>query len=114
MKRLGEEWRNFMVLESGDAAPDACDVEGEFGMCLGKSYKFIDIRFDGVHTALHGGDGVALPLQADSLPPYSTELVPCDPSSAATMKSIQIAAKDKYLVGLQLGNEVGCIFLFHC
>lgn len=39
----GEEGRNFVVLESGDAATDARYVEYEFGMLFGKFDELIDV-----------------------------------------------------------------------
>ena len=82
------------VIEACDAAADAGDEEAHFGMCLGKLNEIIDIRLDGIHSALHSRDGVALSLQPDTLAPDSTELLQSYTRSAAAVHSCEIAAED--------------------
>ena len=67
----------------------------------------IDIGLDGVDTALHGRDGVRLPLRADALAHHGPELPESNPRRPSPMHTGQVAAEDKDLIGLQLGDELG-------
>ena len=65
--RAGEQRGDFAGGEAGDAAADAGHKEGQLGMTVGETDEVIHVGFDGVHTALHGGDGIALALQTNAL-----------------------------------------------
>ena len=53
-----EQWCDFAVLESRDAATDSRNEEGEFGVLFGKFDELIDVWLDGFDTALHCRYGV--------------------------------------------------------
>ena len=99
--RFGEKRGDLAVPEAGDAAADAGDIEEAFRMRLGESDEIIHIGLDRLHAALHGGDGVALALNAHTAPPNGTELAICRPGGPAAMHAGQVAAEDKDLIGAQ-------------
>lgn len=112
--RLREQWRNFLVCESGYATADAGNEEGKFGVILRKGDKLIHIRADGLHTTLHRGDGVTLPLQTDTLSHNSAKIAVGDACRPTAVHALQVAAEDKNLVRLQFGDKLRCgSFLFH-
>ena len=79
-------------------------------MAVGETDELVHVWLDGVHAALHGGDGVALPLKADALTPLGTEAVVGKPGGSAAMQACQVAAKDEDLVWFQFRYHFGCIF----
>ena len=97
-ERALEQWRDFAVLESRDAASDSCYEECEFGVLFGKFDELIDVGFDDVNAAVHRRDGVRLSLQADALSEDCAELFFGYPCSPAVMVSVKIAAKNKNLI----------------
>ena len=112
--RLGKERRDLVICKSGYAASDAGDQERQFGMLLGKIDKLIHVGTDGLHTALHGWNGVALPLQAYALTYDGTKLQVGYAGSSTAMPSSQVAAKHENLVGFKVCNEFrGSSLLFH-
>ena len=89
MPGIGEEWSYLPVGKTGDAAADAGHKEGELSVLPGKGDKLVDIGLDGLYTALHGGDGVALALQTDALPHYGAELVERNAGGTSGMDAAQ-------------------------
>ena len=111
---LFKQRRYLIISESGYAAANASHEECQFGMLLGKPDEFIHIRSDSFHTALHGGDCIALALQSYALSHDGSELAVGDVSRTASMHTSQIAAEYKDLVRLQRCNKLWCCsFLFH-
>ena len=53
--------------EACDAAADAGHQEGHLGMAVGEAEELIHVGLDSIHATLHGGDGIALSLQAHAL-----------------------------------------------
>ena len=92
---------DFIIREACDAAADASDEECQFEVLLGELDELVHIRTDGFHAALHRGDGIALTLQANTLPHDSSELAVGDICSTASVHTSQIAAEYKDLVRLQ-------------
>ena len=92
--------------EACDAAADAGDEEVHLRMLLCEGYEFVDIGLDGFDSALHGGDGITLPLQTNPLPPYRPEPLHRCSCRTASMPSAQIAAEDEYLAFSQLCNMI--------
>ena len=71
---------------------------------LRKLYKFIDIRFDSIHTTLHCRNCIALPLQSYTFAPFRSKLTKCHTRSTTTMKATQVTAKHKHFISLQRLN----------
>ena len=101
MVSLLEEWGDLIICESGNAASDAGNQEGEGGVLLGKRDEVIHIRTDGLYTALHRRDAVALSLQAHALTHDGSKLAVGDISRSTTMHSLKVAAKHKDFAWLQ-------------
>ena len=76
-------------------------------MSLGKLEELIHVGSDALHAALHGGDSIALPLQADTLSPYGTEFLIGQPCGTASMLPCQIAPEDENLIGLERNDMAG-------
>ena len=55
---------NIFREETGNATTDRGDKEGLIRMGLGISNEFVDIGFNGLYTALHRWNGIALSLWA--------------------------------------------------
>jgi len=66
---------------------------------LGKSDKFIHVWYNGFDTALHGGDGIRLALQAHALTIDGAKLIDGNPGRPSPMITVEIATKDKYFIG---------------
>ena len=64
----------FVISKTCYAAANASHEEGEGRVLLGELDKLVHIRTDGFHTALHGGDGIALALQTYALAHDGSEL----------------------------------------
>lgn len=90
-----------MVFEASDAASYACDIEKQFRVFLGKGNELVDIGLDGFGTALHGWDGIALSLQADTLSPYGSKFHLRDARRATAMMALKVAAKNEHFIRLQ-------------
>ena len=103
---LCEERGDFIIPEAGDAASYAGDVEEEFGMGLSEFDKLVDVRLDGLHPALHGGDGIALALKAYSLTHHGAEPLNGDTGGTASMHASKVAAEDEHFVRLQFRDPV--------
>ena len=103
-----EQWRDFAVLESGDATADARYVEYEFGMLFGKFDELIYVWADGFDAALHCRYGVRLSLEADALSEYCAKFFVGNPRRPAVMVALDIAAKNKYFVCSELRDVVRC------
>lgn len=102
--RFREQRGDLPVAESGDAAADAGDVEEQLGMPAGECDEIVHVKPDGIYPALHCGDGVALPLQADALTPHGPENLGRDPRRPSGMHPVQVAPEDENLVRLQVRN----------
>ena len=90
-----------MVFEASDAASYACDIEKQLRMIHGKGDELVNIGFDGFDTTLHGWNGIALSLQADTLSPYSSEFHLCDSCRTTAMMPLKVAAKNEHFIRLQ-------------
>lgn len=99
--------RNLGVGEACDAAADARDQEGQLRVLLGKSDELVDVGLDGVHTALHRRDGVALALQPNALTHDGAKLLDSYPRRSATVHALQVAAKDEDFVFAEAMDVVG-------
>ena len=106
INRLCEKRGDFFVPEAGNAAADTGDVEEEFWMFLGEGNEIINVRFDCFHSTLHGGNCVALATQTYTATHHGTEMPEGIISGSATVHTLQIAAKHKNLVRLQLADIV--------
>lgn len=104
-----EEGGYFLFAETGNAAADGGDEEMQFRVCLGKCDKCIDIGDYGFHAALHGGNGIALALQAFALSPDGAELVVSKTSGTTGMPAGQVAAENEYLIVAQFRYHFRCI-----
>ena len=60
--------------------------------------ELLDVGQDGVGTALHGGDGIALALQTHALSHDSAEFFNGDSCCATGMHTREVAAEDEDLV----------------
>ena len=76
----------------------------EFRVFAGKGNELIDVRSDGLYSALHRGDGVALALQAYALSELGTEYLQRDVSSTAAVHAGKVASKNKDLIVAELRN----------
>ena len=70
-----KQGRNFLWREACDATAYLGDEEGQLRMHVGETDELLHVGQDGVHTALHRRDGVALSLQAHALTHDSTILL---------------------------------------
>ena len=102
-----EQRGDFFIREACDAAADASDEERQFRVLLGECDELVHIRTDGVHAALHRGDGIALTLQANALTHDGSKLAVGDVGRTAAVHSLQIAAEDENLVRLQRCDTLG-------
>ncbi len=105
-----EQRRDLLIRESGDTAADARDQELILGMLFSKRNKLIHVGFDGLHPTLHGGNGVALSLQAHALAPHRTKAVVGHTCGPAAMRAREVTAKHKDLVRLQFCNSFRGVF----
>ena len=100
ISNLGEQRGDFLRLKACNPAAYAGHKEPELRVLTGESNELIDIRLDGLYAALHGGNGVAMSLEANALPPDSAEALVCQPGSPASMRAGKVAAKDEDFVFL--------------
>ena len=96
--------------ESGDTAPYRRDVKGLSGMTDSKGDKAVYVRSDSLYTALHGGEGVRITLEAFALSPDGPESVAGGPCRSSAMMSGKIASEDKNVVWAKGCYEIGSIF----
>lgn len=75
-------------------------------MCLGISDKLIDIGSNGLRSALHGGDGIALTLWPVTLAHDSPKMEPSHTGSPTAMHAGKVTAKDKDL-GRPKADDMG-------
>ncbi len=80
--------------------------EVKLAMLFGKFHEIINIRLDGFNSALHAWNGVALSLQAYPLPHDGTKILIGFSGGSTTMHALQIAPKDKNLVGCKFLDEM--------
>ena len=102
----GEEWRYFLVSESGDAAADACHEECQLGMAGGELNELVHVWLDGLHSALHGGNGITLALQTDALAPDGAKALARDMGGTSAMSTCQVAAKHENFTRIQCRNSI--------
>ena len=69
--------------------------------------ELLDVGQDGVRTALHGGDGIALSLQAYTLSHDSAEFFNGYSCCTTGMHARKIAAEDEDLVVIEFPDVVG-------
>jgi len=110
---LFKERGYFVWRKSGDTTTYFRDKERQFGMFLGATDKVVDVRLNFGWSSVHGRDAVSLSLQACSLSPYSSPLLPGQQGGASAVGTFQVAAENEYLTGLQLGDAGGCDSCFH-
>ena len=106
---VSKERCNLRIAKSGNAASYSGDEKGELAVLFGKADKLVDIRFDGLHAALHGGNGVCTAVQTYAFAPYGAKLPESQSGSTAAMCACQIAAKHEYLVFSQFRNHFGSV-----
>ena len=97
LKRILKQRSNVGILKPGDATAYAGDKELIFGMFPGKVDKLIHIGLDGRHRPLHSGNGIRLPLKADTLAPNGTEILISGTCRTAAVSTLEIAALCKRL-----------------
>lgn len=90
-----------MVFEASDATSYACDIEKQLRMIHGKGNELVDIGLDGIGTALHGRDGIALSLQADALSIDGTKSHLCNACRTTAVMPLEVAAKNEHFIRLQ-------------
>lgn len=78
-------------------------------MVAGEGDEVIYVRTDGLYTALHRGDGIALTLQADTDAPDSAEFLIGYAGCTAAVHAMEIAAEDKYFVIEKCGEAARSI-----
>ena len=83
-------------------------------MLLSEGDEFVDIGAYGFDAALHGGDGIRLTLEADSLTVDGTEAFVGQPCGTTAVVASQIAAENEYLVWLQVSDEIGRVHRCVC
>ena len=98
---LLEQWGDFLVGESGDATADASHKEGVSRVLFCELYEFIHIRTDGLYTALHRGNSIALALQTNALSHDGAELAQCHISCTSAVHTTEVAAEYENLVWLE-------------
>ena len=77
-------------------------------MTVGEADEILNVGQDGVHAALHGGDGIALALQANTLSHDGTELLHSRPCRAAGVCASQVATENENLIILEISDVIGC------
>ena len=77
-------------------------------MLPGETDELVHIGTDRLHSALHGGDGIALSLQPNPLSPDGPELQAGQPGSTSAVHARQVAAEYEYLPGPKLRDAVRC------
>ena len=102
-----KQGRDFPWRKASDAATDARDQEGHFGMLLGEIDELIDIGLDSVHAALHRGDGIALSLQTNALTHDGAKVHACDSGRTTTVHALQVAAENEDFVFAKTSDVVG-------
>lgn len=91
-----EQRGDFRYGKAGYAAADFGHKEFQFRMGAGEFDKFIHVRLNGFNAALHGRNGIALPLQSDALTVYCTELITGD-SGGTTIVLIVSICQEWYM-----------------
>ncbi len=99
----------FSGREPGYAAAYTCYQKCLLRMQLGIFDELVDIRRDFVHTAVHGGYGIALALYTNALSHDGTEMVHCRTGCASAVHSGQIAAENEDFVRLECRDMLGCV-----
>lgn len=102
-----EQRSDFASSESGNAAAYACHQKCLLWMLLGVFDELVDIRRYFVHTAVHGGNGIALALYADALSHNGVEIADCRTGGTTAVHPGQIAAEDEDLVGVESRDMFG-------
>ena len=96
--------------KSGDSAADLRDEEIQLGIQPCELDEFIDIGLDGFDAALHGGYGIALALEADTLSPDGSELHEGQVCGSSGVHSGEVASENEDFVGLEGDDVVGRYF----
>ena len=104
----GKQRCNLGRPESRDATAYFGDEEGQFRMHVSETDELLDVGQDSVGTALHGGDGIALSLQANALSHDSAEFFNGDSCRATSMHACKVAAEDENLVWTETLDELWC------
>lgn len=102
----GKERGYLRGRKARDAAAYLGDEESLFGVPAGKLYEPVDIWRYGPDAALHGGYGVTLALQTDTLPPYGAETLVGETRGTAAVHARKVAPEDEYLVGPERGYSI--------
>lgn len=110
-----EQRRDLTRGKTCDAAADFSYQETALRMSGGIVDKVFDIRADGLHSALHGRDGITTACRADPDAPSGSKRPVGKSCGATAMQALKIAAEDEYFVGGQRLNPVGsCSIVIHC
>ena len=75
---IGKQGGDLLVSETGDSASYPSYIEGELWVLTGKVDEFVDVGLDGLYPTLHGGYGIAVPLESDPLSIDGSELLKGD------------------------------------
>ena len=96
-----KQWGDVVGRKSGYATAYRGDEKRLFWMRLGIADKLIHIGLDGLHAALHGGNGIALSLRTVTVAEDCTEVQSCHACGTASVHTGEVAAEDENLVGLE-------------
>ena len=113
---IGKEGGDFLCGVSGYAAAYGGYEEGEFLMLLGEGDETLD-GLAGAGEAFHGGDGVALALEAFTVTPLCSEMVQGEAGGTSGVVTEVVGAEDEDLAGLEGtdafgGDSVGGVHKF--
>ena len=77
-------------------------------MLPGKCDEIIHIWFDGLYTALHCGDGIALPTQPHAASHHGAKLPEGNICRATAMHACKVGAEHEYFIGLKPCDTLRC------
>lgn len=113
---IGKEGGDFLGGVAGYAAAYGSYQKGVLLVLAGEGDKTLD-GLTGAGEAFHGGDGVALALEAFTVAPLCSEVVQGEAGGATCMMSKMVGAEDEDLAGLEGtdafgGDSVGGVHKF--
>ena len=113
---IGKEGGDFLGGVAGYAAAYGGYEEGVFLVLAGEGYEAV-YGGAGAGEAFHGGDGVALALEAFTVTPLCSEVVQGETGGTSGMVSEVVGAEDEDLAGLEGtdafgGDSVGGVHKF--
>lgn len=113
---IGKEGGDFLGRIAGYAAAYGGDEEGVLLMLTGEGYEAV-YGGAGAGEAFHGGDGVALALEAFTVAPLCSEMVQGEAGGTSGVVAEVVGAEDEDLAGLEGtdafgGDSVGGVHKF--